>query len=289
MARRSSSGSASSPGRAASSGVASAMAWSVSRSSSVGDVGAVGRCRGVSGRASLIARMRSARVQPAFLACTVGQRGLDHRGCGDRSAAPPAVLLARGEDGVGDAGAARRRPRRAARRRRGRGAARGSRRRATSPRGWPGWPAGRAGRARGRSASRPWRASNASISSAAFAVTCAAPGGEQVHRVRRRRRRPRGPCRPGASRARTPSVVGEALLGGALADRGRGRARSGRALRPSRVRHCPSGPSTRLRIALWMCSCGSWSRESCWKNDATTQSCASTHRPAAPPWCPTRA
>ena len=43
----------------------------------------------------------------------------------------------------------------------------------------------------------------------------------------------------------------------------------------------PSGPSTRLRIGLWMCSCGSWSRESCWKNDVTIQSCASTHRPAA--------
>ena len=48
------------------------------------------------------------------------------------------------------------------------------------------------------------------------------------------------------------------------------------------------GPATRLSIALWMCRCGSWSRESCWKNDATTQSCASTQRPAAPPWCPTR-
>ncbi len=56
----------------------------------------------------------------------------------------------------------------------------------------------------------------------------------------------------------------------------------------SSVRHWPSLPSTRFRIALWMCSCGSWSRESCWKNDATVQSCASTQRPAAPPWCPTR-
>jgi hypothetical protein len=59
--------------------------------------------------------------------------------------------------------------------------------------------------------------------------------------------------------------------------------------RESKVRHTPSAPWTRLRIALWMWSCGSWSRESCWKNDAIVQSCASMNRPAAPPWWPTRA
>ena len=42
--------------------------------------------------------------------------------------------------------------------------------------------------------------------------------------------------------------------------------------RESSVRHTPSGHWTRLRMALWTCSCGSWSRESCWRNGATTNS-----------------
>jgi hypothetical protein len=40
--------------------------------------------------------------------------------------------------------------------------------------------------------------------------------------------------------------------------------------RESTVRHFPSAPCTRLRNPLWMCSCGSCSRESCWKKLATT-------------------
>ena len=86
-----------------------------------------------------------------------------------------------------------------------------------------------------------------------------------------------------ARREPHPERAGQVLFHHPLADRRRPRRGSGAAPRTSSVRHWPSAPSTRFRTALWMCSCGSWSRESCWKNDATVQSCASTHRPAAPP------
>ncbi len=62
---------------------------------------------------------------------------------------------------------------------------------------------------------------------------------------------------------------------------------------PSRVRQARRSPgldasgssrSTRLRIALCTCSCGSWSRLVCCANDAITHSCASTNRPEPLPW-----
>ena len=48
----------------------------------------------------------------------------------------------------------------------------------------------------------------------------------------------------------------------------------------SSARHAPSlSRRTLCKIRLWTCSCGSPSREVCWRNEATTHSRASSHRP----------
>ena len=121
---------------------------------------------------------------------------------------------------------------------------------------------------------RPNRASNAAASSALLGVIC---------RRRELNRSITASGTPTISRdfpsgrvtASTPSErVSRAVITRSPTADAAGRQR--RMLRPSSVRHTPSGPSTRLRTALWMCRCGSCSRESCWKNDATIQSCAST-------------
>ena len=56
----------------------------------------------------------------------------------------------------------------------------------------------------------------------------------------------------------------------------------------SMARQVPSAHGTRFRITPWTCNCGSPLRESCCRNWAVTNLCASVHNPAPPPWCPIR-